>query len=317
MAKPPAPFGAGKANRQPSLKGLVMVDTVNGALRVRAWPRSRGRPKTTDQADRQEWFRQVQKSFNYAAPQNVVDIMRAREGTPLLPRDIWTHILSGRACWLELENGRKVFPRMISQKVSDALDTLSQTPGDILIRTPDGWGAAKATDLQGGGGALSQPIGTPNGYDTLTGRTKGAHFQADLPLRFLAATFRWNAVAGHRYRACLVRCDNAYTSDQDPNFSEEWTSNIAGDCWRRFSIPTAIEATRRYAITLTDLDLASGAAFPIGKTTNIAGTWEGFPIGWHNLMRTNSLDVPNGTVFTTGNNQYMVFPEFSAMADTT
>jgi len=34
-----------RAQRYPSLRGRVMIDTVRGVLRVRKWPKKRGTPK--------------------------------------------------------------------------------------------------------------------------------------------------------------------------------------------------------------------------------------------------------------------------------
>lgn len=146
---PKAPFGRSASQRQPSLRGVLMTDTVKGQLRVRAWPTARGKPKSQAQADQQEWFRQVQKAANYVAPDMMLQFYEATQGTPLLPRDILTHLLSGRALMFVLPDGRKMYPMIFRNSVEEALDAITQTPGDLLLRTEEGW---RGVEFQGSGG---------------------------------------------------------------------------------------------------------------------------------------------------------------------
>lgn len=132
-----------------------MIDTLKGDLRVRKWPRARGKTRTKAQRQQEEWFAQVQRAANYVAPNMMLQFHEATQGTPLLPRDILTHILSGRAMMFELPDGRKMYPMIFRESVNEALDALSQTDGTVLVRTAEGW-----VGLPYGGGG-SGAGGTP------------------------------------------------------------------------------------------------------------------------------------------------------------
>lgn len=67
--------------------------------------------------------------------------MNARQGTPILPRDAMFRQMFGRLSMFTLPDGRRIYPMVARVEVSECLDTLSQTPGDILIRLEEGWGA--------------------------------------------------------------------------------------------------------------------------------------------------------------------------------
>src|SRR3546814_3988250 len=54
-------------------------------------------------------FRQAQWATKYWPSPMVVDIAEAVKGTPLLPRDIMTMIMSGRAFMLTLADGRRSY----------------------------------------------------------------------------------------------------------------------------------------------------------------------------------------------------------------
>lgn len=128
-----------------------MVDTVNGKVRVRSWPRPRGQAKTKRQDESQRKFAAIQLASKFMSPQQMLDIMQAREGTPILPRDIVTSMLSNRLLRIILDDGRKLYPMPARIDVSDALDALGQTPGSQLIRGPELWEATvpSQTDLAG------------------------------------------------------------------------------------------------------------------------------------------------------------------------
>lgn len=136
---PKAPLGRSASQRQPSLRGALMIDTLDGQLRVRKWPRARGKTRTKAQRKQEEWFAQVQRAANYVAPNMMLQFHEATQGTPLLPRDILTHILSGRAMMFVLTDGRKLYPMIFRTEVEEALDAITQTNGQILFRDDDGW----------------------------------------------------------------------------------------------------------------------------------------------------------------------------------
>jgi hypothetical protein len=91
--------------RRPSLRGAVMLDITHGEPRARAWPRPRGKGGTEEQKQQREWFRQASWAIKYMAPEMVKDVMVARQGKPLLPRDMLMMMLSGRLATLTLPSG--------------------------------------------------------------------------------------------------------------------------------------------------------------------------------------------------------------------
>jgi len=125
------------------------MDMVNGSIRVRAWPRKRGRSGTPKQQANRDKFASVQRASRYIAPQTYSQIVDATQGTPLLPRDIVTMIMYNRVAAFTLPDGRTLYPMAVRKDVSEALDSISQTEGDTLVRGPEGW---IALPYGGGGG---------------------------------------------------------------------------------------------------------------------------------------------------------------------
>lgn len=142
------PDGQGPPPRRPSLRGSLMIDTVHGKVRIRAWPRKRGKPKTPDQAHRQTKFAMAQLASKFVSPQQMVDVMNARAGTPILPRDVFTSLFYGRLAAFIMTNGKVIWPMAARTDVSDALDVITQTPGYFLRRGNAGWeGVAQPSSL--------------------------------------------------------------------------------------------------------------------------------------------------------------------------
>lgn len=132
--------GGGKAgNRRPSLRGKVMFDITNGQERARAWPKPRGPAKTPSEKDRQEWFRQAQWATKYWEPRMQYFCAKAVAGTALLPRDLMTMIMAGRAYFYTRTDGTRIYSFAMVKDVSESLDVIGQTPGDILFRGPKSW----------------------------------------------------------------------------------------------------------------------------------------------------------------------------------
>lgn len=121
---------------------------MNGKVRARKWPRTRGKPKTIEEAERQERFRQAQRIWNYIAPQIASDLIEATDSTALYPRDILTSILYNRFMSFLLPDGKVRYPVTSRNDVSSALDTITQTPGESLVRGEQGWEPLTQNPLQ-------------------------------------------------------------------------------------------------------------------------------------------------------------------------
>lgn len=163
-----------RERRRPSLKGGVMLDVVGGQERARAWPKKRPGKKHPHTAEQNEWFRQAQWATKYMAPEMYWQAQQAVQGTPLLPRDILTMMMAGRLAAFVSPTGRVIWSKAVQNDVSRALDVISDVPGAMLVRGPDGWqailpgapGQALVMPAEGdvpewgeGGGGAGGPLG--------------------------------------------------------------------------------------------------------------------------------------------------------------
>ena len=137
MALPP--YGHPGTLKGVSMRGVVMVDTVNGSQRARAWPRGRKRSLAAATKARNEWFRQAQYLWRYIDPKTQQMFQEATKGTPYMPRDLFTQMLAGRFAWFRRPDGETIVTQPSKTDVSYSLDAISQTPGDMLLRTANGW----------------------------------------------------------------------------------------------------------------------------------------------------------------------------------
>lgn len=116
-----------------------MLDVVNGQERARAWPKKRGKKLHPKVLDRMEWFRQAQWATKYMAPEMYWKAAAAVNGSPILPRDILTMMMAGRLLAFERPNGSTLWSEAVRMDVSQALDVITDAPGSLLVRGPDGW----------------------------------------------------------------------------------------------------------------------------------------------------------------------------------
>lgn len=116
-----------------------MLDVVNGEERARAWPKKRSRKKHPHTVEQNEWFRQAQWATKYMSAEMYWQFAQAVKGTPLLPRDILTMMMAGRLAAFTLPSGRTLWSEQVANDVSQALDVISDQPGSMLVRGPNGW----------------------------------------------------------------------------------------------------------------------------------------------------------------------------------
>ena len=81
--------------RYPSFSGLLMVDTVRGKVRVRAWPKPRGHPKSAAVRSQNEWFKSANKLLNDIDPGQMKIAIEAAKGTGFYPRDLLMNAMAG------------------------------------------------------------------------------------------------------------------------------------------------------------------------------------------------------------------------------
>jgi len=90
---------------QPSLSGSVMVDTWRGKLRVRAWPRKRGRKQTYKQKYLTDRFAEAAKLCKYCAVMEYERAVELAHGTGVYPQDLLRSNMCGGNLRLEDEDG--------------------------------------------------------------------------------------------------------------------------------------------------------------------------------------------------------------------
>ncbi len=119
-----------------------MIDTVRGVIRVRRWPKKRGKPKSELHKYWVDWFRQANFLAKYADAASHIRAIELTAHTGLYPRDIILSAMRGRLYSWADSSGWKWFPMAAIQDISDSLDVLAQTVGSVLVRAVDRWRAA-------------------------------------------------------------------------------------------------------------------------------------------------------------------------------
>lgn len=132
--------GTRPPGRDPSFRGVLMMDAFNGQLRVRAWPGKRRKRITQAERDLQDAFRKAMKTAKQWPPDMQADYRKAVEGTALLPTDLIMMTIYGNAFAIKLDDGRTLYSMITRAKVSESLDIISQVPGTILARGETYWG---------------------------------------------------------------------------------------------------------------------------------------------------------------------------------
>lgn len=128
-----------RSRRMPSYRGEVMIDTCKGVLRVRKWPKKRGKPRSAAQRYWVDWFKQANLLAKYADGLTQARAIALTKGTGLYPRDIMLSAMRGRLyTWID-ETGWQWYPMAAIQDISDSLDVLAQTIGSVLVRAADRW----------------------------------------------------------------------------------------------------------------------------------------------------------------------------------
>lgn len=133
-----------RSRKMPSLRNVVMIDTVRGVLRVRKWPKKYGKARSALQQYWIDWFRQANLLAKYADGAQQARAIAMTKGSGLYPRDVMLKAMRGRLYTWADTTGWKWYPMAAIQDVSDSLDALAQTVGSILVRASDRWRDAAA-----------------------------------------------------------------------------------------------------------------------------------------------------------------------------
>lgn len=121
------------------MRGLLVVDSVRGSIRVRSWPKPRGENRHATNKHWSAWLKAVTYLYRYQPASVQAQLMRDTKGTVWMPRDIFIAAVRGRAWLIQDELGRKYYPLAMVQEVSESLDAIAQLPGYMMYRGADLW----------------------------------------------------------------------------------------------------------------------------------------------------------------------------------
>lgn len=304
------PPGKTPSGRQPTFRGAFQLDTFRGEIRARRWPRKRGKPKTLAEKARQDWFRAVQKAADYWPSQTLRAIHDATAGTPLLPRDIVTHIASGRAAYFELPDGRKIYPMLIKTQVSEALDSLGQTEGMLIIRGAQYWEAHPISALPIGPPSFIQTDPKASLVATAARASKGTAFIPRTDLDIERVTFEYQTGVTARNRISIYRLTAANAITEVVARSEEYTAPYTGWHTVHFAIEAQLLDGTRYGVTLETI--GSGATPSIGQRYLTSGNHRfiGAPIDAGAVITMSKESPAVGDTFVSNADAY----EFAMLA---
>jgi len=158
-----------RRKRPAPVRGLFLPLAVCGTIRVQAWPRKRGLPKTEYNLGLIEWFGEVSRAAaNVSAYERVVltemiaewkQHNSGQKGSAIIRERDWIQrVMMGRMWKIELPDFTTIWPATVARDVSDALDILLPVLGSLLVRTADNW---KCTVQGGATGPLTIIDGIP------------------------------------------------------------------------------------------------------------------------------------------------------------
>lgn len=140
----------------------MMVDTFRGQLRVRAWPRKRGKNVHPNVKRQNDWFREANRLAKLAAPQQQVRAIEMTSKSGLYPRDALMRAMTAGYFDIQIDDGPvltarpKRFPDMsffganigAAPAVSIPATTFTAVPWNDPILNPAGfWSAGEPTRL--------------------------------------------------------------------------------------------------------------------------------------------------------------------------
>lgn len=131
--------GVPRFKRGPSFRGRIMIDTFRGVLRVRKWPKKRGRPRSAKQRFWVDWFVQANRLAKYADGMSLARAIEMTKGSGLYPRDVLLMAMRGRLYTWSTPDGWRWYSMAAKGDISESFDILAQTVGSVLVRAVDLW----------------------------------------------------------------------------------------------------------------------------------------------------------------------------------
>lgn len=116
-----------------------MVDTVRGVIRVRKWPKKRGKKRNETNLWWSEWLRQAMAIWRWSDPRTQQLWRDATRDLPVKVTDPFMQAIRGTIWYFVDDDGNVMYPTQARDKVSYSLDTIIQLPGGMLYRGPNDW----------------------------------------------------------------------------------------------------------------------------------------------------------------------------------
>jgi len=91
---------------KPALNRAVMVDTFNGTIRVRKWPKKRGPAKHPHTRYMNKWFKKAMQDIRFVDGRSMEFAINATKGTGLYPRDLLMAAATRGLFEIETPDGR-------------------------------------------------------------------------------------------------------------------------------------------------------------------------------------------------------------------
>lgn len=274
---------------------VLVYDTYRGQVRVRAWPRPRHYKEGSAAKLQSEWFRSAQELAKRLTPDQQRILLEATNGTPLLPRDVAAMLMAGRLFYIHNPETGNIYPMAARQDVSESLDILASTPGQILIRGADFW-EGTTPSFGGGGWFWNEPPGVVR-TDTSTSSYcfKGGQYDIfdDILVSGCGAIF--TPVGGGSYQMIIGELNE---SDEFVSLTKSSVVE-APDSERRpyfFDIDATLNAGTRVAIMAGRIDSTATYALPAAFNRQLSFQ---LPVGGPYSARIASTDPMIGDAINT------------------
>lgn len=303
-----APIGGGPPNRRgPSLNRSIMIDTVRGTPRARAWPKKRGSPKSPAQRFAVEEFKRASDLTKRLDGAIMAELYEAADGTPFYPRDLAFMAMFGRMLAVTDNYGRLYRTRAMTDDVSKSLDLITDVPGSYLVRGPEGWiGASSPEGFASwfANGIFSSEV---TGLSSSAWAWKGPRFRAITGMTIFGAMIYCDFVESAEYQVVVARLGGSLDI-VDIQRSPIVTAPENGAFFLRFDVGQELLADEEYAVMLGRIDATGTYALPVKflsqRTVN-------FPAELTGYARLAKLTPAIGDVVDTGGGeQNTVFAQF-------
>jgi hypothetical protein len=245
----------------------MMIDTVRGQPRVRAWPAPRGPARTPAQKAAQEAFKEANALAKTEDARIVVKLHEVTQGTPFYPRDLQLMAMFGRLWRMVDRDGRNTRSIAVSKDVSDALDQITDQVGAYLIRGPNGWEGQLSPNGFANWLWTKPSQDAPGTFSTSAFAAKGSRFTVERGMTLFSTLFPCDWVAGADYSVVVARLNPATTVAEFWR-SATWSPVTGGTYPQRFDVGVDLNAGEDYAVMLQRTDAAGTYALPVDFVTD-------------------------------------------------